>query len=241
MLNAFNDVPRRARVCVALDCSLDESMAIASQLARKATWMKVGMTLYYAQGPSVVEKLKQQGFKVFLDLKLYDIPHQVYGAAAAAVRAGADMITVHASGGKEMMRKAVEGARQAAEEQGRRMPAVLGITVLTSFDADALASVGVTRDMDTQVVSLAHLAMDAGLDGVVASPHEAATLREALGPGAYIVTPGIRPEGAKHGDQSRVATPRAAFDAGSSHVVIGRPITRADNISAAWESICAEL
>lgn len=236
MLAAYESAPRADRVIVALDCDRATALDLAKKLQGKAKWLKVGMTLYYAEGPAIVEIFKLLGYKVFLDLKFHDIPHQVAGAAASAVEAGADMITMHAVGGVPMM----EAAQNAVDESGTDAD-TLAITVLTSMDDATLAATGVTRGMQDQVKQLALCAQEAGLSGVVASPQEAAMLRELLGSDALIVTPGVRPAGADLGDQSRVATPKAAFDAGASHIVVGRPITQADDPVAAFERIAAEL
>lgn len=236
MLAAYESAPRKDRVIVALDLDRQAALDIAKQLQGHAAWMKVGMTLYYAEGPAIVEILKLLGYKVFLDLKFHDIPHQVAGAAASAVEAGADMITMHAVGGAPMM----QAAQSAVDESGSDAD-TLAITVLTSMDDAVLAQTGVARPMADQVRALAESAQDAGLSGVVASPQEAAMLRELLGPDALIVTPGVRPVGADAGDQSRVATPREAFDAGASHIVVGRPITQADDPAAAFDAIVAQL
>ena len=236
MLAAFESIPRADRVIVALDCPRAKALDLAVALQGKAKWLKIGMTLYYSEGPAIVEIFKLLGYKVFLDLKCHDIPHQVADAAASAVEAGADMITMHAVGGVPMME-----AAQAAVDNTGCDTATLAITVLTSMDAATLAATGVTRELTDQVKTLASCAAEAGLSGVVASPQEAAMLRELLGPDALIVTPGVRPAGADLGDQSRVATPKAAFDAGASHIVIGRPITQAADPVAAFEAIVAEL
>ncbi len=236
MLAAYESVPRSDRVIVALDCDRQTALDLAKKLQGKAKWLKVGMTLYYAEGPQIVEILKLLGFKVFLDLKFHDIPHQVQGAAASAVEAGADMITMHAVGGVPMM----EAAQNAVDDSGTDAD-TLAITVLTSMNDETLAQTGVSRSLTEQVKTLALCAQDAGLSGVVASPQEASMLREILGPDALIVTPGVRPAGAALGDQSRVATPRQAFDAGASHIVVGRPITQADDPAAAFDAIAAEL
>ena len=241
MLESFRAVPAVERVIVALDCDAPTALDLARRLEGKATWVKVGMTLYYAEGPRIVEALKERGFKVFLDLKFHDIPHQVEGAAYSAALSGADMLTMHAVGGLAMMSAARRGAERAAEERGGEVPATLGITVLTSMDAAALAASGVARPLSDQVVSLARQASEAGLSGVVASPQEAALLRSALGPDAYIVTPGVRPAGAALGDQSRVATPAQAFANGASHIVVGRPVTQAPDPFSAFEAIALEL
>lgn len=241
MLSTFEEIPRKDRVIVALDCSADEAMALAEQLQGLATWVKVGMTLYYAEGPAIVAALKDKGFKVFLDLKFHDIPHQVEGAAYSATLTGADMITMHTVGGVDMMKAAQAGVEAAAAEAHLDTPATLGITVLTSMNDAALAETGVSRAMADQVTVLAQQAKRSGISGVVASPKEASKLREDLGPEAYIVTPGVRPAGAALGDQSRVATPTEAFEAGASHIVIGRPITAAANPREAFLAIADEL
>lgn len=241
MVSSFESIPARERIIVALDCGIDEAFDLADKLQGKATWLKVGMTLFYANGPAIVYALKERGFKVFLDLKFHDIPHQVEGASASATGNGADMLTMHAVGGVDMMRAAQKGAVRAAAEYGFDVPATLAITVLTSMDEDNLKEIGVNRDVAEQVAVLAELTKEAGISGVVASPREAAELREILGPDAYIVTPGVRPAGTDKGDQSRVATPAEAFAAGASHIVIGRPITQAEDPAAAFERIAASL
>ncbi|MGI6216083.1 MAG: orotidine-5'-phosphate decarboxylase [Coriobacteriales bacterium] len=231
------------KIIVALDCDMERAIELAELLRGHATWMKVGMTLYYSEGPRAVRELKDCGFKVFLDLKLHDIPHQVHGAAKAAVLTGADMITVHASGGAKMISEAVEGAREAVSEMpdGAQLPAILAVTVLTSMDDAALASIGVDHSAAEQVERLALLARRAGASGVVASPLEAKMLRDVLGPEMLIVTPGVRPAGSASGDQARVTTPSQAFENGSTHVVIGRPITQARDPLSAFDSIAAEI
>lgn len=233
----FISIPERDRVIVALDCGADEARKIARSLVGKATWLKVGMTLYYQEGPQIVEELKEMGFKIFVDLKFHDIPHQIYGAAQSVARAGADMITMHTIGGLEMMRSAVDGLIEAEHPD----VITLGITVLTSMSAEDLQLTGVERSLSDQAETLAAQAKQAGLTGVVASPKEAALLRGVLGPEAYIVTPGVRPAGASLDDQSRVATPRQAFDNGASHLVIGRPITAAADPAEAFETIVKGL
>ncbi len=235
MNTEWTDMERKDRIIVALDCTGDEAIALGEQLAGQARWVKVGMTLYYAVGPAIVRQLHKLGFKVFVDLKLHDIPHQVRGAAKSLAEAGADLFTVHATGGADMLRAAAEGARAGAGDE--RPPAVCAITVLTSMDAAALHSVGVDDEPPAQVERLAALARDAQLSGVVCSPKEAAAMRELLGEDALVVTPGVRPHGAALGDQSRVATPKDAFDAGASHIVVGRPVTQAENPLAAFNEI----
>lgn len=231
----------RDRVIVALDCPLDEGLELAKRLRGHVGWVKVGMTTFYARGPQAVDAFRGLGFKVFLDLKLYDIPHQVRGAAKAASLTGADLLTLHAGGGAEMTAAAREGVEEAARERGGDRTRLLSVTVLTSMDEDALRSVGVDRPVATQVDALARLAYGAGSDGIVCSPLEASAMRAALGPDALIVTPGVRPAGAAVGDQRRVATPASAISSGASHIVVGRPITQAADPVAAADAIVDEL
>ncbi len=234
-----NSVSRKDRVIVALDCDRTRALELADCLADRASWVKVGMTLFYQEGPYFITALQKRGFSVFLDLKFHDIPHQVRGAAKAAAEAGADMLTMHAVGGIKMMEAAKEGLQDA--QWVKKEPISLGITVLTSMSAEDLQASGVQRPVEEQVINLAKQAQQAGLSGVVASPQEAALLRQTLGPHAYIVTPGVRPQGADVGDQSRVATPKQAFDNGASHIVIGRPITEQSDPAAAFDAIVKEL
>ncbi|NTU70894.1 MAG: orotidine-5'-phosphate decarboxylase [Coriobacteriia bacterium] len=228
-------------IIVALDCSAAEALELARTLRGRVTWLKVGMTLYYAEGPGIVATLTEMGFSVFVDLKLHDIPHQVAGAAASIAKLGAGMMTVHASGGEPMMRAAVDSARRAADEAGVEPPAVLAVTVLTSSDDAMLASVGVSRTAAEQVKLLALVAADAGVDGVVCSPQEASIMREVLGDDALIVTPGVRPTWSQAGDQARISTPAAALAAGASHLVVGRPITEATDPAHAASRILSEI
>ena len=242
MTNAFMNIPASERIIIALDCGRDEAVALAEKLRGRARWVKVGMTLYYACGPSIVAAFKQRGFKVFLDLKLHDIPFQIEGAAKSAALTGADMITMHTQGGQAMLEAAQRGVNAAAAERNDGAAAItLGITVLTSMDQAALEQIGIERTPAEQVALLAGVAKEAGISGVVASPQEAKMLREILGPRAYIVTPGVRPAGADKFDQNRVATPAEAFENGASHIVIGRPITRAEDPAAAFDAIALKL
>ncbi|OUN89211.1 orotidine-5'-phosphate decarboxylase [[Collinsella] massiliensis] len=231
----------RERIIVALDCGREEALALAQALSGHARWLKVGMTLYYAEGPSIVRAFRDLGFKVFLDLKLHDIPHQVRGAARSAALAGADLLSVHGLGSGAMLAAAREGVEQAAAETGGERARLVAITVLTSMDEQALAEVGITCPIPEEAARLAGLARANGIDGIVCSPQEAAAMRQLLGEDALIVTPGVRPAGAALGDQSRVATPASAIASGASHLVIGRPITGADDPVAAYEAIVDEL
>lgn len=233
-----NDV--RDRVIVAIDCDRDRALELADSLEGHARWLKVGMTLFYAEGPSIVQEFKRRGFKVFLDLKFHDIPHQVRGAARSAALAGADLMSVHGLGSGPMLTACREGAEAAAEVRGDR-PRLVAITVLTSMNQDALDSIGVASPVAQEAARLAKLAQANGIDGIVCSPMEAAPMRELLGPDAWIVTPGVRPAGAELGDQSRVATPADAINNGASHIVVGRPITGAADPVAAFDAIVDEL
>ena len=224
--NVFTSTPASERIIVALDCGRDEAMDLAEKLRGRARWVKIGMTLYYACGPSIIAAFKQRGYKVFLDLKLHDIPFQIEGAAR---------------GGSDMLKAGQRGVESAARERKQNPAVTLGITVLTSMDEASLGEIGIDRAPADQVALLAGVAKEAGIAGVVASPQEAAQLREILGPQAFIVTPGVRPAGADKGDQSRVATPAQAFENGASHIVIGRPITRAEDPAAAFDAIVAEI
>lgn len=232
---------RSDSIIVALDCDRTRALVLAKELRGRARWLKVGMTLFYAEGPSIVHDLRELGFSLFIDLKLHDIPHQVNGAARSLASLGAEMITMHAAGGTEMLMAGVEGARQGAADAGVNAPAMLAVTVLTSMDEHALASIGVLDGSALQVPRLARLASDAGCDGVVCSPVESRLMSEMLPKGSYVVTPGVRPAGSVVGDQARISTPVEAIAAGSTHLVIGRPITDAADPLRAFDEICREV
>ena len=236
----LSEAEARNAVITALDCGRDEALALADTLSGHAGWVKVGMTLYYACGPEIVSEMHRRGLKVFLDLKLHDIPHQIRGAAEAASRAGADILSVHALGGAEMVKAAREGVEAAAKDRDERTK-IIAISVLTSMDQAALASIGVADSVANEVARLAKLAYGAGADGMVCSPQEAHELRELLGPDALVVTPGVRPAGSAVGDQKRIATPASAIASGASKLVVGRPNTQAEDPAAAFEAIVSEL
>jgi orotidine-5'-phosphate decarboxylase len=231
--------PARDTLIVALDgAGLAEAEALLDRLAGVVHWFKVGATLFTAAGPAAVEAVHKRGGRVFLDLKYHDIPAQVAGAVREAGRLGVAMLTVHAAGGRAMLRAAAEGAAAAGAER----PRVLAVTVLTSLDRAALQrELHVPLAVEGQVVHLAALAREAGCDGAVAAPQETRRLRAMVGPGWLIVTPGVRPAGSAADDQARVATPAAARQAGADYLVVGRPITAAPDPVAAVEAIVREL
>jgi len=230
------------RLIVALDV---HTMADVEQLVQKlgdtVSYYKVGMELFYSVGPDVVRWLSQQGKKVFLDLKLHDIPNTVAGGLCSLMDLGASIVNVHASGGYTMMKTAAERLHAAAAERGIECPKIIAITVLTSISQEEWNGTGQTRAIEDSVLTLARLTKSVGLDGVVASPREAAAIRQACGPDFLIVTPGVRPAGSDVNDQTRIATPAAAIRNGASHIVVGRPIRMADDPQAAAEAIIAEM
>lgn len=232
------------QLLVALDVpAARRALQLADALRGAVGGFKIGSHLFTAEGPGIVRTLAERGDRVFLDLKFHDIPNTVGAAVAAATSLGAWMVNVHASGGTAMMRAAAERAREAAAAEGRPAPLVIAVTVLTSLNAQVLSELGMDGTVDDQVVRLARLARDAGLDGVVASPRETARIRHACGDAFAIVTPGIRGGAAASGpdDQERTMTAGAAMDAGASYLVVGRPIIGAPDPRAAAERISAEV
>ncbi|HSO07316.1 MAG TPA: orotidine-5'-phosphate decarboxylase [Pelomicrobium sp.] len=225
------------RIIVALDYATAEAaLALASALDPRLCRLKVGKELFTAAGPQLVERLMGRGFEIFLDLKFHDIPNTVAGACRAAARLGVWMVNVHALGGRAML----EAAREALGGTPHR-PLLTAVTVLTSLEQRDLDEIGLQGSPASAAERLAGLAHAYGLDGVVCSPQEAATLRERFGTGFRLVTPGVRPAGSAHGDQARVATPAAAIAAGADDLVIGRPITQAPDPGAALAAIATEI
>lgn len=231
----------RDAIIIALDMSREEALDLCDTLAGKARWVKVGMTLFYRYGPAIVDDMRKRGLKVFLDLKLHDIPFQIHGAAYAASLCGADILSIHGLGGAQMISEGRKGTDEAAAERDGERTKLIAISVLTSMDQEALSSIGITLPVADEVSQLAQLAVGAGADGIVCSPQEAKAMRALLGPEAIIVTPGVRPAGSDVGDQKRISTPSAAIAAGASKLVIGRPITKAADPAQAFESIVQEL
>ena len=227
----------RDRLIVALDVrSGVEALEMVERLEGQCRWLKLGMELFYAEGRTLVQRLREAGYSIFLDLKLHDIPNTVASAVKTLRALDVQLLTLHAGGGETMMRSAVESTQGVGNA-----PALLGVTVLTSLDDDALRSVGVTDAAAVQVERLARLTQRSGLKGLVCSPLEVKGVREAVGPEMILVTPGIRPEGSARDDQSRVATPASAIRDGASLLVVGRPITRAADPAQAAEAILKEI
>ena len=223
---------------VALDYPTRAAAApLLRQLRGSLRWVKIGLQLFTAEGPDVVRAVADEGFNVFLDLKLHDIPNTVARAVESLAALPIGMLTLHAAGGREMM-----AAARTAQAATRPELLLLGVTVLTSLDAAALSEIGVPGTPEAQVARLAGLAAEAGLRGLVCSPLEAAALRAQVPAGMQLVTPGIRPAGEEGGDdQKRVLTPAAAARAGANYIVVGRPILQAKDPAAAARAIRAEL
>ncbi|ASD66973.1 orotidine-5'-phosphate decarboxylase [Pseudoalteromonas piscicida] len=222
------------KVLIALDYDNEEAaLSFVSQLSPDECRLKVGKEMFTYFGPQFVKKLVDMNFDVFLDLKFHDIPNTVAKAVTAAAELGVWMVNVHASGGHEMMSK----AKEALAAYGDKAPLLIAVTVLTSMDQGQLLKLGIEKTPQEQVLYLAKLAKESGLDGVVCSAQEAELLKAQLGKEFKLVTPGIRPAGADAGDQKRIMTPEKAVKAGSDYLVIGRPITKAENPAAALKAI----
>jgi orotidine-5'-phosphate decarboxylase len=235
-MNASIAIPD-PKIIVALDYpEAAPALALAAQLQPGLCRLKVGKELFTASGPGLVEQLMKHGFEVFLDLKFHDIPNTVAQACKAASSLGVWMVNVHALGGRKMMEAAREAVANSAQP-----PKLIAVTVLTSMGSADLAETGIASSPADMVLRLAKLAHGCGLDGVVCSAQEAALLRREIGEGFCLVTPGIRPQQANLDDQTRVMTPRAALENGASYLVIGRPVTRAENPLLALQEISREI
>ena len=240
MTDAENTV--RQRLIVALDLAdAGRAKALATGLAPEVGMFKVGKQLFVSAGPDVVRMIHGLGGEVFLDLKFHDIPNTVAAAAVEAARLGVKLFNVHASGGREMMRQTAAAVAETCGKEGLRRPSVLGVTVLTSLDGADLEAQGIRGDVPGQVVRLAEMTQEAGLAGVVCSAREVPDIRRACGESFLLVTPGIRPAGQQAGDQKRVMTPGDAVRAGIDYIVVGRPITGADDPVEAARSVVAEM
>lgn len=232
----------RERLILALDMDdLERVKELVRLLAREVGMFKVGKQLFTHAGPSAVKLIRDMEGEVFLDLKFHDIPTTVAKAGVEATRLGVKMFNVHASGSLEMMRQTVKEVRRVCRQENLRRPIMLAVTVLTSLNKSDLKKVGVAGEVADQVVRLALLTQEAGMDGVVASPHEVADIRVACGQRFIIVTPGIRPQKGKRNDQRRVMTPEEAIRAGVDYIVVGRPIMEARDPLAAVREIIAEM
>ena len=232
----------RNPIIVALDVPTGEAaLELAKQLAPVSGAFKIGSELFTSAGPDIVRSIRATGAAVFLDLKFHDIPNTVAKAVASAARLDVQMMTVHTSGGLEMMRAAETAAQQSAQRKGRPAPLILGVTVLTSLDSNGLAEVGFEANVGKQVERLGALAVRAGLRGLVCSPLEIVALRQMLPAHVELVTPGIRTGAEKADDQKRTLTPKEAIAAGANWLVVGRPIYAAENPRAAAERILASL
>jgi orotidine-5'-phosphate decarboxylase len=232
----------RNPIIAALDVpTAEKALELAKLIAPAVGAFKIGKELFTAAGPDIVKRVRDTGAAVFLDLKFHDIPNTVAKAVASAVRLDVQMLTIHTSGGSEMMRAAEQAAQQTALQSGRNAPLVLGVTVLTSMDGNALSEIGCEPNVGSQVERLASLALKSGLRGLVCSPLELVQLRQVLPSQVQLVTPGIRTGAEKADDQKRTLTPREAMDAGASWLVIGRPISAAENPRAAAEAILKTL
>ncbi len=227
----------RKRLIVALDVpDAASAVELVSQLEKTCRWFKVGLELFTAAGPAVIEPLVARGHSVFLDLKFHDIPNTVAGAVRSAAALGARMINVHAAGGPAML-----AAAKAALDGISDPPELLAVTMLTSMDLAQAKAIGLGRSPAQQVELLARMGLDAGIRGFVCSPQEVAALRALAGPEGVLVTPGIRPSGSAVGDQKRIATPAEALRQGASYLVVGRPITQAPDPAEAANAILREM
>lgn len=236
-MSTVTDDAMRSPIVIALDfTSAEQALAFADNIDPLQARLKVGKELFTYAGPSLVRELHLRGFEVFLDLKFHDIPNTVASAVIAAADLGVWMVNLHASGGRRMMTAASERLAK-----GNYNTLLTAVTVLTSMEAPDLLEVGITQSPENQVIALADLTSSCGLDGVVCSAHESSMLRARFGQDFALVTPGIRPADHPSDDQRRIMTPAQAMAAGSSYLVIGRPITQSKNPSETLASICAEL
>lgn len=231
------------KLIVALDVeTVQLARELVSKLRDHVGMFKVGSQLFTAAGPEIVREIIRSGSRVFLDLKFHDIPNTVAAAGVEATRLGVTIFNVHASGGSEMMQRTAEAVSRTADAEGLTRPAVIAVTVLTSTDASTLADTGVTSDPQSQVLRLAALAAESGMNGVVASALEVAPIRSLVKQADFlIVTPGVRPGGSPVDDQKRVLGPGEAISAGADFLVVGRPITAAKDPAAAAMQIAAEM
>lgn len=230
------------QIIVPLDVSNErDAIALVDQLPRVTFW-KVGLELFVSVGPAILTELKSRQKKIFLDLKFHDIPNTVAGACHAVSRYGVNLVTVHATAGKDALKAAQAAAEAGAAEAGHSAPQLLAITVLTSLSPRTIAfDLKIPLELPEYALHMALLAQESGLPGAVCSPQEASQLRQTCGDDFLLVCPGVRPTWAESGDQQRITTPNQAIAAGANYLVIGRPITQAENPAIAFERICEEL
>lgn len=233
----------KEQLIIALDFNQSkDAISLVDSIGSSACYYKVGLELFLNSKGSVIEELKKRDKKVFLDLKFHDIPNTVAQACRWAAGLGVDMFNVHAGGGLEMMQRAYEATIDGANNNGVEIPKLIAVTILTSFDADGLAKVGYTGSVDENVKRLAALTNEAGLNGVVCSSREVPLIRQAVSrPDFLTVCPGVRPEWAQKGDQKRIMTPAQAMKQGVNHIVVGRPITKAEDPVQATLKILEEM
>lgn len=240
--NARPQIDPKERIIVALDVdSSDKGNMIVDELLGEVGAFKVGLQLFASAGPEFVRKLSSDGHRIFLDLKLHDIPNTVAKAAVEATRLGVWMFNVHASGGGEMMRRTKDEVASVCERESLDLPKIIAVTVLTSSDNNVLREIGIESEVEKQVVKLAQLTAKYGLDGVVASPRESSLIKQSVGRDLLVVTPGIRSASGTFDDQKRVTTAAVAIANGSDYIVIGRPITEAGNKREAAQAIVREI
>jgi orotidine-5'-phosphate decarboxylase len=225
-------------ICAIDTADLKQAVNLATLLKPTLGFGKLGLEFFLAHGPEGVRAIAKAGLPIFLDLKFLDIPNTVAGAIRSAAALGVEMLTVHTSGGSRMMKAAAEAAK---ESKSKRKPMLLGVTVLTSMEKEDMAECGISRSIADQVLCLADLALNAGLDGLVCSPHEVALLKKKFGKDLKLIVPGIRPKGSEKGDQRRTMTPAEALRAGADYLVIGRPIMQAADPLAASKKILKEI
>lgn len=230
------------RIIVPLDVSTEaEALALVDCLPEVTFW-KVGLELFVSSGPAILQALKERSKRIFLDLKLHDIPNTMAGACRAAGRYSVDLLTVHATAGKVALTASLEAVIKGAAAAGNTPPQLIAVTLLTSIDPRTLAfELKIPLELTDYALQMALLAQDSGLGGIVCSPQEASLLRRTLAPGFTLVCPGVRPSWANRGDQQRVMTPAQAIQAGATYLVIGRPITAALDPREAFQRICSEL
>lgn len=235
------DKTQAGKIIIALDAQTRQEALSLIQHLPDAKIFKVGLTLFASEGPALLQEIRRLGKKIFLDLKLHDIPHQIGGAVEAGIGHNVHMMTLHASGGGEMMAKAAEAAQRLSRKSGRSKPLLLGVTILTSLKKEQLREIGMDDRIDEQVLRLARLAKQNGMDGVVCSPQEIDIIKKNFGREFSVVSPGIRPKWAAAQDQKRILTPAEAIAKGVDYLVIGRPVTQAPSPAEAFQRILEEL